>query len=112
MEKIIAVRVVAGREFLSHSHKHSHISDNNIILNYFYSYTICFFYSFDVNESTAHDAVSAFLVVVKEMSQAYIVWPDADEQELEMETFRDRTGTIMFSKTCTNAHEELHAIGH
>ena len=67
------------------------------LLSHFFQHS-CFYscFSFDVVESTAHEAVSSLLVVLSQMQSSLIKWPDESEQEREMKTFFDQTGIYKY----------------
>jgi hypothetical protein len=75
-----------------------------------------FLFSFSLNESSVHDAVSASIKVLGQLTN--VTWPQTEAaQKLEMSTFLARTGwylrnvsTVVLQSTCNQVQAELQAV--
>jgi hypothetical protein len=69
-----------------------------ILFLYLFIY-LTWVFSFSLNDSSIHDAVSATMKVLGELPT--VAWPDSDEaQRLEMSTFLARTGWHLKGSSC------------
>lgn len=57
------------------------------------------FCSFALNDSTVHDSVTSLCLLLSEMKDKYIQWPDEAKCNEEAANFHDRTGEILANIT-------------